>query len=641
MQKFSRVIPAFVLLLCAILSLYAGGLGINISLPERGGTFVDVVKENYRWSEAGGGAGLTAEQVDEYGWPEVDAQYILDYRPVAEWSNEIDDPEEYRIDVSGTYACSFTGQGTVTGTSGGSTANLVYDSVTNTTTFDFTVPGPVGAGHGFILINFTETKRTPASTVGSGFTNFRMLRPGYDLTTTKTFTDAFIDALTGINFAAIRYMCFTITNGRDPDYPGVTRWADRKLPADASQNSIPLIGKNGGAAWEYVIELSNLIKIDPWINIPVSATTEYITNVATMFRDSLDPNLNVYVESSNEVWNTAPGFEQSLYSQAQAADSGIGEHENYARRTIELSKIFETVFGQGSLNNRVRVILCSHKPMLKWWVEQLMLPYITSNFGPPKDYLYGIACQTYFGGGVDDGESVAKILDDCHESITAQIDETGQTNEAGRIQWVAKAAEYELPGGFSSYEGGPDHGGGSTVNIANRILAERHTRMAEEWTYNYDDAFMKLNANLAMQFTLTSAYCRYGCWGLTDDVNNPQRNYKYEAARKLADTITEIAEIPQTIPAQQFFSISSPNSGQPGVRISYKVVKSMSVEISVLNIAGQLIKTLVAEKQAPAHYSIVWDGKNSAGKMVANNICFCRMRAGDRVECRKVVLWKK
>ena len=87
----SQVIVTILLLIVS--TTFGSGLGINISLPERGGTFVDIVKENYRWSEAGGGNDLTADQVDDHGWPEVDARFVLDYRPVAEWAGSIDDPE--------------------------------------------------------------------------------------------------------------------------------------------------------------------------------------------------------------------------------------------------------------------------------------------------------------------------------------------------------------------------------------------------------------------------------------------------------------------------------------------------------------------------------------------------------------------
>jgi hypothetical protein len=343
--------------------------------------------------------------------------------------------------------------------------------------------------------------------------------------------------------------------------------------------------------------------MDPWINLPISADSAYVAEVAKLFKAGLDAGRNVYIESSNEVWNTAPGFEQSLYNQAQAKALGIGEHANHARRTVQLSTIFGQVFGTDAVNKRVRVVLCSHKPMLKWWVKP-MLDTIAKTYGHPKDYIYAIACQTYFGGGTDAGENVAKILADCRADITAQIDETGQTNEAGRKQWVKLAADSGLAGGFCSYEGGPDHGGGSTTNIANRILAERDADMGTVWTYNYDDAFFKVGGNLAMQFTLSSAYCRYGCWGLTEDITDPQRNVKYTAAKLLADKypagIVDLKARVRTVQPAQLSVYATSN----GLRITYTLPRPGSAVITIRNLRGAVINRMLVAGSATGRTAV-------------------------------------
>jgi hypothetical protein len=441
----------------------------------------------------------------------VDARYILDFRPVAEWAGSIDDPEVYRLDVSGTWSCSFLGEGQANGVAGGTVQNLTYDAGANTTSFDFVVaPG----SNGFILIDLSDTRRTPADPLNSGFTNFKMLRPGYG-DDAALFHTPLLSVFDSVNFTAVRYMNFTGANGSDPDYPGVTEWTDRKLLDDASQVAISTIGKREGACWEHVIDFANRTQTDPWINVPISASADYVTQLAILLQNTLDPTLNIYVESSNEVWNTAPGFEQNQYNQAQALDLGIGEQENHARRAVELAQIFGYAFGTGALNDRIRVLLCSHQPMLKWWVEP-MLQYVNNTFGAPSDFIYAIGNQNYFSGGAEAGEDINKILTDCHTSITNQINDTG-VNESGRMQWIAKAGEWNLQGGYVSYEGGPAHGGGSTTNIANRILAERSPGMCDEMRYNLDDAFIRLGGTLAMQFTLTSSYNRYGSWARPPD----------------------------------------------------------------------------------------------------------------------------
>ena len=52
-----------------------------------------------------------------------------------------------------------------------------------------------------------------------------------------------------------------------------------------------------------------------WINIPHLATSDYITQLAKLFREKLEPHLKVYVEYSNEVWGTL--FPGGLYAQQQ------------------------------------------------------------------------------------------------------------------------------------------------------------------------------------------------------------------------------------------------------------------------------------------------------------------------------------
>lgn len=589
-------------------------VGVNISLPEQGGTYIDLVKENYRWNSLGTGTALTASETDQKGWPAVDAQYIVDFRPVAEWSNSIDDPEVYRLDVSGTWKCSFEGQASVNAVAGGSIETHSFDAANNLTTFDFVVPQ---GSNGFFLINFSNTRRTSVSGLNTGFTSFKMLRPGYG-DDPELFYPPFLALFDTVAFEAIRYMVFTGTNGRDPAYPAQLLWSHRKLPDDASQKAIAPIDKTGGACWEHVIEIANRTRTDPWINVPVSAGTDYVTQLATLFRETLDPGLKIYVESSNEVWNSAPGFEQTLYNSQQAAALGLTDIQNHARRTIELAEIFESVFGTGSLNKRIRVNLCYHQPMLKWSVVP-MLEYIRDVHGTPSDFLWAIGCQTYFSGGHEAGESVAKILEDCHASIVSQMDETGEINQAGRKQWIATAAAWNLPGGFVSYEGGPDHGGGSTENISNRILAERSQGMYDLMQYNLKDAFLDLGGSLAMQFTLTSAYSRYGCWGLTDDVTVPHRNFKLAAVRDLLSGITNVQEPDASLSRIRVYPV--PSSGM----VYFDLENAGTYLIHIYDASGKQVYVekgfgrviaWTASQSGLYFYSLLHDGGLSSGSIL-------------------------
>ncbi len=503
--------------------------------------FVDLAKTAHLWEALGGGV-LPVAQLDPNGWPTTDFQtLLLDVRPVAEWSgpSQIDDPEVYRVDYSGTHHGSFSGQAALVAWGACTVANQVYDAATNTTTFDLVI-GPPGPGHGFVLLRFTNTQRTPTAALNTGVANLKVIRAGYPASSTQVFTNSLVNALTGVNFSVIRAKDLTGTsNIGGVVYPATIDWADRKLPTDALQVGGGS-GKREATAWEHFIDLCNLTNRDIWVNVPISATANYVTQLATLLQTRLNPGLKIYVESDNEIWNN--GFRDTWqYNQDQAAALGFtgygADKQNHARRTHELAQLFAGVFGPGALNNQVRVVMCWHEPLRKWDVSQQMLPYLNATFGPPSNYLYAIGTQSYFGPASPPANATAaQLVALCRDGIDNQVDEGPTTvNEAGRKQWIAAAAQWQLPGGLVSYEGGPGtaYGEGNTTNMGEAIQMHREPAMKDEVKHNLAASWWDLGGGLAMQFTLSGSYQRYGQYGLTDDLTNPDRNSKYQAMREL------------------------------------------------------------------------------------------------------------
>jgi fibronectin type 3 domain-containing protein len=529
---------------------YQKRVGVDMGMRNN---FVDMLRENYRWQVPDGGGGWTdiaAGDTDSDGWPAKDCRFIADYRPVEEWFGSIDDPEQHREDLSGTYHSSIVGQATITHIEGPFTiSNVSYNSGTNTTTFDVTMDPP-GPHHGLFIFDFTNTKRTPASPTGSGITDFKMIRPGYPVDTTQTFTDDFVDCLTSADFAYIRFMNWQMTNGNtewDANGAIFQSWSNRKLVTDASCKTISPLNKKDGASYETICQLCNEVQMDLWLCVPVAADDNYLAQLAQCIYNNLDANLNVYLEYSNEVWNW--GFNQYAWNKDMAIqevaagadydyDGSTDEHvwhsRRFAKRTKDIVDAFAAVFGAGEVNARVRGIL-SGMPPNAWegWPMHLddMLDYLNVRHGAPSQYIYGIGHPLYFGGTAAGGGegtenyTVDQILDDMRATSDAGVPD--------RQDIINCAASYGIAGGYISYEGGPDNGGGSTTNLANRITANRVARMATEYKHNFDDNFFALGGGMATQFTLYELYQRYGCWGLTDDMSDPDRNYKFQACRDL------------------------------------------------------------------------------------------------------------
>jgi hypothetical protein len=90
-----------------------------------------------------------------------------------------------------------------------------------------------------------------------------------------------------------------------------------------------------------------------------------------------------------------------------------------------------------------------------------------------------------------------------------------------------------------------------------------------------------------------------------------------------------------SLPATWSLSQNYPNPFNPTTAISYQLPALSQVDVSIYNLLGQKVITLVSEKQAAGHYSVVWNATGfSAG------VYFCRMEAGDFIKVIKLALVK-
>jgi len=62
------------------------------------------------------------------------------------------------------------------------------------------------------------------------------------------------------------------------------------------------------------------------------------------------------------------------------------------------------------------------------------------------------------------------------------------------------------------------------------------------------------------------------------------------------------------------------------------------LSVRVYKRIGGLVKTLVNEEQTGGHYTIKWDGTDTKGNEVPEGVYFVVLRAGTKIETRKVVL---
>lgn len=170
-------------------------------------------------------------------------------------------------------------------------------------------------------------------------------------------------------FGVVRFMDWSATNNS----PQV-QWTDRRPPGhafavgDNNWKHLVIPGTSSeygsiGVPWEFVVELSNALGKDAWINVPHAATDDYVRKLAQLFRFGSDANgvpytspqtnpvypplrsdLRVWVEHSNEIWSGGGSFRQGDWAQQQATALGITKGAFNGRRVAEIWQIFNEVF---------------------------------------------------------------------------------------------------------------------------------------------------------------------------------------------------------------------------------------------------------------------------------------------------------
>jgi hypothetical protein len=439
--------------------------------------------------------------VDANGWPTQDFGVVV----MADMDSS----------MGGTYKLRFNGQATVTPTASGALAvqNQNYDSGTNTTTADLVYPQLTGSSNSMML-KFTNTEFSPTE---GGVKNVMIMKPGLDFNA-PTFSQQFLDHMA--RFDHIRFMDWRHTNGNTDSL-----WVNRRLVTHPTQT-----GSNG-IAWEYCIELCNTLGKDMWINTPHKSDSLYVRNLAELILTTLNPELRVYVEHSNEVWNN--GFIQSsynrnaaLYEVANNPNSPLdydGNSDQYTLaqrrhgiRTMQINEIFKDVMGASAFNNRFRTVLATQ--LFGFYSSMQAVSIIHNQFGGIQNHVYGIAVAPYFNiGELDDANTATpqQVLDALQEDIDTKL--FGEFDNQMDL-YAARCRYFGVQ--LMCYEGGPDTFGPN--NIGAKRAASRDPQMMDV-CINFLNKWYAYGASGQFEWFMAGGgnwFNQYGTWSLTEHFEN-------------------------------------------------------------------------------------------------------------------------
>jgi len=117
----------------------------------------------------------------------------------------------------------------------------------------------------------------------------------------------------------------------------------------------------------------------------------------------------------------------------------------------------------------------------------------------------------------------------------------------------------------------------------------------------------------------------------------------YYSLMILKSTVTSVDDetpVKGKIPNQFKLMQNYPNPFNPVTVIRFEIPKASEVRITVYNILGEKVKTLVSGYLSAGSSSVKWDGTNDKGEQVSSGIYVYQMIAGNSIIIRRMILIK-
>ncbi|MDY0152490.1 MAG: FlgD immunoglobulin-like domain containing protein, partial [Candidatus Cloacimonas sp.] len=98
------------------------------------------------------------------------------------------------------------------------------------------------------------------------------------------------------------------------------------------------------------------------------------------------------------------------------------------------------------------------------------------------------------------------------------------------------------------------------------------------------------------------------------------------------------ANADELIPASGLQLFNRPNPFVHSTTISYSSKEHTPTKITIYNLKGQVVKTLVNETKASGQYETTWNGHDSSDNKVASGVYYYRLEAGGKTKTAKMLL---
>ncbi len=128
----------------------------------------------------------------------------------------------------------------------------------------------------------------------------------------------------------------------------------------------------------------------------------------------------------------------------------------------------------------------------------------------------------------------------------------------------------------------------------------------------------------------------YGSGGVSIYPQVGESRFTLTAAYSSLSAADEATNLPKTFALHQNY----PNPFNPVTTLRYDLPENSYVNVTVYDMLGRQVKSLINQTQEAGYRSVIWNATNNYGKPVSAGMYFYKIRAGEFTQTRKMLLLK-
>ncbi len=152
------------------------------------------------------------------------------------------------------------------------------------------------------------------------------------------------------------------------------------------------------------------------------------------------------------------------------------------------------------------------------------------------------------------------------------------------------------------------------------------------WTFGDESASNEINP--------IHTYQNDGLYTVTLRASSDQSMMGVKTMEVRIGTTTSLSEVTDEIPIKFNLELNCPNPFNPLTTIAFSVKEAGVVQLSIYNLHGQEVRTLINGNRNAGFHSMNWDGKDERDQIVPSGVYLYKLRVNGFAQTRKMIFMK-